>query len=121
STSSMPPRATGGSQSTVPPRKWKKRADRNEAAYNRAVELLGEEKVQEIRREWDSWETEFGGREWEQSEGVILQLIQQGLSERVIRAILPVGGSRVARLRKVLKEGIDTLHTRRSRAAPVHA
>jgi hypothetical protein len=44
-----------------------------------------------------------------------------GLSEREIRAIIPVGGSRIARLRKVLEFGIETLHTRREPAKPWHA
>ncbi|ETL33761.1 hypothetical protein L916_13864 [Phytophthora nicotianae] len=58
--------ASGGSQGQVPPRKRKKRVDRKEAA----------------------WETGVGGREWEQSEGVIYQLLQQGFSEREVRAIV---------------------------------
>ncbi|ETM36275.1 hypothetical protein L914_16998 [Phytophthora nicotianae] len=41
----------------------------------------------------NSWETGVGGREWEQSEGVIYQLLQQGFSEREVHAIVPVGGS----------------------------
>ncbi|EGZ17422.1 hypothetical protein PHYSODRAFT_462936, partial [Phytophthora sojae] len=56
-----------------------------------------------------------------QSEGVVLQLLQLGLSERVIRAIIPVGGSRVARLRKVLEVGIESLLTRRAKLTPWHA
>ncbi|ETK80343.1 hypothetical protein L915_13963 [Phytophthora nicotianae] len=63
--------ASGGSQGQVPPRKRKKRVDRKEAAYARVVETLGE-----------------GGREWEQSEGVIYQLLQHGFSEREVRAIV---------------------------------
>ncbi|ETL35064.1 hypothetical protein L916_12768 [Phytophthora nicotianae] len=58
-----------------------------------------------MREDWESWDTSQGGREWQQSEGVVLQLLRQGLSERVIRAILPVGGSRVARLKKKLESG----------------
>ncbi|KAF1782094.1 hypothetical protein GQ600_20296 [Phytophthora cactorum] len=42
-----------------------------------------------------------------------------GLSERVIRAIIPVGGSRVARLRKVLELGID--RCTRAKLTPWHA
>jgi hypothetical protein len=50
-----------------------------------------------------------------------MQLLQQGLSERMIRAIIPVGGSRVARLRGVLKDGVESLHTRRLAQKPSHA
>jgi hypothetical protein len=53
--------------------------------------------------------------------GVVMQLLQQGLSERMIRAIIPVGGSRVARLRGVLKDGVESLHTRRLAQKPSHA
>ncbi|KAF1777674.1 hypothetical protein GQ600_19704 [Phytophthora cactorum] len=53
-----------------------------------------------------------------QSEGVVMQLLQQGLSERVIRAIIAVDGYRIGRLRTVLATEIDTLHTRRERLLP---
>ncbi|XP_075924826.1 uncharacterized protein LOC116944800 [Petromyzon marinus] len=43
------------------------------------------------------------------------------LSEREILAILPVGGSRLARLRKVAADGFDSLHTRRAPITPAHA
>jgi hypothetical protein len=117
----MTQRSGGGSRSTIPQRKRKKGSDRQAAAYLRAVELLGADTVKQIRQDWESWDTNFGGREWQQSEGVVLQLIQQGLSERVIRSIIPVGGSRISRLRKVLKDGIDILHTRRLPVKPWHA
>ncbi|ETN18574.1 hypothetical protein PPTG_04141 [Phytophthora nicotianae INRA-310] len=50
-----------------------------------------------------------------------MQLLQQGLSQCDIRAIIPVGGSRVDRLRKIRELGPETWHTRRSQAAPWHA
>ncbi|EGZ21047.1 hypothetical protein PHYSODRAFT_409304, partial [Phytophthora sojae] len=71
----------GGSQNLRPIRKRKKASDRKQAAYKRAVAILGEERVQQIRRDWDSWDTSYGGKEWQQSEGVVLQLLQLGLSE----------------------------------------
>ncbi|ETI30624.1 hypothetical protein F443_22264 [Phytophthora nicotianae P1569] len=74
-----------------------------------------------MREKRDSWYTSYGGKEWQQSERVIMQLPRHGLSERVIRAILPVGGARVGRLRKVLQDGVEILHTRRERPKPAHA
>ncbi|KAF1788278.1 hypothetical protein GQ600_9326 [Phytophthora cactorum] len=50
-----------------------------------------------------------------------MQLLQQGLSERVIRAIIAVDGYRIGRLRTVLATEIDTLHTRRERLLPCRA
>jgi hypothetical protein len=88
-TGSMPPRRSGRSQSIVPPQKRKKGPSRKETAYSRAVDLLGEETVNQIGEQWATWDTGVGGKEWQHSEGVGLQLLQQGLSERVIRAIIP--------------------------------
>ncbi|KAF1784473.1 hypothetical protein GQ600_17521 [Phytophthora cactorum] len=45
----------------------------------------------------------------------------QGLSERVIKAIIPVGGTRIGRLRKMLTLGIEIFNTRRERLKPWHA
>jgi hypothetical protein len=49
--------------------------------------------------------------EWQQSEGIIINLLQNGYSEREIRAIILVSDVRINRLHNVLKNGIDTLHT----------
>ena len=105
----------------MPTRNRKKGPARNDTAYTRACQLMGEDVVKKMRSDWDSWETGRGGREWQQSEGVVLQLLQHGFSERVIKAVIPVGGSRIARLRAVIKEGIDVMHTRRVPMAPSHA
>ncbi|OWY97879.1 hypothetical protein PHMEG_00031484 [Phytophthora megakarya] len=114
-------RRGGGSRTTVPRRNRKKGPTRQEAAYARAVEKLGEDTLKEMGDDWGSWDTKYGSAEWEQSEGVVLNLLQQGFSEREIKAILPVGGSRVSRLPKVLALGVDTLHTRRQPSTPWHA
>ncbi|EEY65670.1 uncharacterized protein PITG_03183 [Phytophthora infestans T30-4] len=45
------------------------------------------------------------------SEGVVSNLLQQNLSEREIKPIIPVGGSQIARLRKTIKSGVEVLHT----------
>ncbi|KAG3102189.1 hypothetical protein PI125_g14234 [Phytophthora idaei] len=99
----MPERRGSGSQMTVATRNRKEGPDRQAAAYARAIALLGEETVKRIRNDWDSWDTGQGGKEWAKSEGAVLQLLRQGLSERVIKAIIPVGGTRIGRLRKMLK------------------
>ncbi|EEY60620.1 uncharacterized protein PITG_22996 [Phytophthora infestans T30-4] len=117
----MSSRASGGLRSTVPPRKRAKRVDRKETAYIRVCEKLGEDTVKKIRSDWDQMNTRRDGSEWQQSEGIVIQFLQQGLSEREIRAVIPVGGSRIARLRKVLEEGVETLHTRREPQRPWHA
>ncbi|KAF1787649.1 hypothetical protein GQ600_27559 [Phytophthora cactorum] len=57
----MPERRGGGSQMTVATR------NRKEAAYARAIALLGEETVKRIRNDWDSWDTAKearNGRNW---------------------------------------------------------
>jgi hypothetical protein len=77
--------------------------------------------VKKLRDDWNSWDTSYGGTEWQQSEGIVLQLLQQGLSQIEIRAISPVGGSRIDRLRKIHESGPDLWHTRRPQATPAHA
>ncbi|EGZ13897.1 hypothetical protein PHYSODRAFT_513752, partial [Phytophthora sojae] len=113
-------RRGGGSQTTAPLRKRQKGPDREEAARLRAIAKLGEDVVKKIRSDWDSWDTSYGGKEWQQSEGVVLNLLQQ-LSDREIRSILPIGGSRGTRLRKSLKSGVEHFHTRRPAQKPWHA
>ena len=105
-----------GSQQTVVQRHTKSPCDRKETALRRAIEKLGADKIATIRQDWSAIETALAGSEWQQSEGMIMNLIQIGLSEREIRAILRVG-----RLRKVVAERIDNLHTRRAPATPAHA
>ncbi|XP_078732831.1 uncharacterized protein LOC144947479 isoform X1 [Lampetra fluviatilis] len=112
---------SGGSQQNVPLRQVRERCNRKDTAMARAISILGDDAVRKIRDDWQSMETDRSGSEWQQSERIVLQMLQQGLSERVIRAIIPVGGSRIHRLRKVLENGIETLHTRRPPKVPHHA
>ncbi|GMF38480.1 unnamed protein product [Phytophthora fragariaefolia] len=116
----MMQRRGGGSQTTAPGRKRLKGPDRQEAARHRAIAKLGEDVMNKIRSDWDTWDTSYGDNEWQQSEGVVRSLPQQ-LSDREIRSILPIGGSRVTRLRNCLKSGIDHFHTRRVVSKPCHA
>ncbi|OWY91974.1 hypothetical protein PHMEG_00039207 [Phytophthora megakarya] len=89
-------RRGGGSRTTVRRRNRKKGHTRQEAVYARAVENLGEDTLKKMRDDWGS----------------------KVFSEREIKAILLVGGSRVSRLRKILALGVDTLHSRRQPPTP---
>lgn len=77
--------------------------------------------MKKTRQNWDSWQTFRCGKEWQQSEGVVMQLLQHKLSERMIRMTIPVGGSRVTRLNGISKLGVETLYTRRLVQKPSHA
>ncbi|OWZ21052.1 Cleavage inducible protein [Phytophthora megakarya] len=89
--------------------------------YPGIEKMGGEEAVVSIRSSWDSSETGYRGREWQSSEGVVMNLIEQGLSEREIRRFISVGGSRISRFRKAIESGIDSLHSRCSASKPSHA
>ncbi|CAK9229444.1 unnamed protein product [Sphagnum troendelagicum] len=65
--------------------------------------------------------THWARFKWQQSEGIVINLLQSKYSEHKIRAIIPVGGARVNRLRNVFKNDINTLHTRRPPHIPIHA
>ncbi|ETP21200.1 hypothetical protein F441_05217 [Phytophthora nicotianae CJ01A1] len=56
----MAPRRSGGSQTTIPPRRPRKVHDRDEAAYLQAVAKLGLETTKQLRADWDSWDTGYG-------------------------------------------------------------
>ncbi|KAG2885125.1 hypothetical protein PC119_g15542 [Phytophthora cactorum] len=47
----------------MPQRKRKKTSGRKAAAYERAVAILDEERVKQIRQDWDTWDTGQGGKE----------------------------------------------------------
>ena len=114
----------GGSQQTVIQRVRRQQGEpksRKESALQRVISKLGEARVEKIRTDWGAMESGVGGSEWMQSEGIIISLLQCGLSEIEIRAVIPVGGSKIDRLRKMLHNGIETLHTRRPPRVPAHA
>ncbi|ETK70655.1 hypothetical protein L915_22018, partial [Phytophthora nicotianae] len=67
---------SGGSRATVPPGSRKKGLSRDKSAYQRAISILGEAVVKDVREKWDSWDISYGGKEWQQSEGVVMQLLQ---------------------------------------------
>jgi hypothetical protein len=66
-------------------------------------------------------ETDRVGAEWQESKGMIVNMIQSGFLEHEIRAVMPVGGSKISQLHKALQDGIDTLHIRRPLCVPTHA
>lgn len=50
----------------------------------------------ELRESWSWMDIKFSGLEWEQSEGVVIGLLNQGLSQKEIKALLLVGGYRIS-------------------------
>lgn len=88
--------------------------------FQRACAILGEEAVQHIRSTYNELNSNWGGSEHAIADGMIMSLMQQ-LPDLQVRAVLGIGGSRIARLKKVLAEGIDSLHTRVPHQTPWHA
>jgi len=64
--------------------------------------------------------THWVGFKGQQLEGIIINLLQSEYSKRKIRAIIPVGSARINQLRNVLKNDINTLHTRCPPHIPIH-
>jgi hypothetical protein len=88
-----------------------------ESAKQRVMEKLGsQEQVSEVQESWTKLKTKRGERDWEKANGIILNLIDVGLSEIEIRSILPVGSSRIQRLRSY-----DPSVAPISSGAPLHA
>jgi hypothetical protein len=99
----------------------KKKTDQKMNALERVVKKMGEESFNALKKTWNAMKTGYGEAKWEQGEGVILGLTTQGYSDREIKALLGVGGSRVSRLRKIHKDGTwDGSHTRRPMKVPHH-
>jgi hypothetical protein len=83
---------------------------------------MGEESLNALKETWNAMKTGYSEAEWEHGEGVILGLMVQGYSNREIKALLGIGGSRVSRLRKIHKDGTwDGSHTRCPMKVPHHA
>jgi hypothetical protein len=100
----------------------KKKTDRKTNALERVVKKMGEKSLNALKETWNAMKTGYGEAEWEQGEGIILRLMAQGYSDREIKALLGVGGSRVSQLRKIHKDGTwDGSHTRRPMKVPHHA
>ena len=114
---------SSGSQQTVLQQSTKKKTKedhKKNGALSRGIQLLWEQIVHAIRKLWDSMETKHAASVWEQSKGIIINLIQQNIPKNVFRAIVHVGGSLIGRLIKVVKNGIEMLHTRCGLRIPHH-
>ncbi len=99
----------------------KKKTDQKTNALERAMKKMGEESFNALKETWNAMKMRYDEAEWEQGERVILGLMAQGYSDREIKALLGVGGSRVSRLRKIHKDGTwDESHTRRPMKVPHH-
>ncbi|KAJ1387815.1 hypothetical protein B484DRAFT_303779, partial [Ochromonadaceae sp. CCMP2298] len=111
----------GGSRQLVPTRNTKT-SDRSTNARIRAEEKLGQEGLEMLAKDFVAWDSNFGDAEWQLCDGIILTLLRQGLSQIEIRAVLPVGGSRVFRLQQALKDpNYSALPSRRVRGSTWHA
>ncbi|ETN15944.1 hypothetical protein PPTG_06205 [Phytophthora nicotianae INRA-310] len=106
----------GGSAQTIPSRR--RAVSRKSSPIDRARETLGEETVPQLQQTFRSLDSTWGGSEHDQAEGMVLSLVRQGVADAQIRAIFGVGGSMIQRLKGVIKNGIDTLHTRRRGTTP---
>ncbi|KUF92160.1 hypothetical protein AM588_10003500 [Phytophthora nicotianae] len=107
----------GGSAQTIPSRR--RAVSRKSSPIDRARETLGEETVRQLQQTYRSLDSTWS--EHDQAEGMVLSLSRQGVADAQIRAIFGVGGSMIQRLKGVIKNGIDTLHTRHRGTTPKHA
>lgn len=55
--------------------------------------------LNKVQKSWMNLNTEHGGTGWEKGNGILINLLDIGLSEIEIRSNLPVGESRINRLR----------------------
>jgi hypothetical protein len=90
-------------------------------ALERVITKIGQDAIDKIHVDWASMETDCANAKWQQLEGIIMNLIWSGFSKCEIQAILPLSGSKISQLRKVLQDGIDMLHTRHPPCVPTHA
>jgi hypothetical protein len=60
------------------------------------VKKMGKESFNALKETWNAMKTGYGEAKCEQGEGVIMGLMVQGYSNREIKALLGVGGSRVS-------------------------
>lgn len=88
----------GKSSSTISTRRTKKKSKREFQvnAYNRVVgKVGGPNAASELQQIWEHMDRHYGGLEWGKYEGVVIGLINQGLSQCEIKALLGVGGYRI--------------------------
>jgi hypothetical protein len=66
----------------------KKKTDRKTNALERVVKKMGEESLNALKETWNAMKTGYDEAEWEQGEGVILGLMEQGYSDERLRPSL---------------------------------
>jgi hypothetical protein len=96
-------------------------ANQQAVALEPVIIRIGQDAIDKIRADWVFMETDWASAEWQQSEGIIMNMIQSEFLKHEIWAVLPLGGSKINRLHKVLQDGIDMLHTRHPPCIPAHA
>lgn len=68
-----------GSYQCVSQSNTKKNSNPHDNAMKKAILILGQESIAELRTKWDTMNTKYGGEEWQQGEGIVLGLMHQGL------------------------------------------
>jgi hypothetical protein len=56
---------------------------------------MGQEAINQIQADWISMATHWVGSEWQQSEGIIINLLQSEYSKHEIWAIILVNNARI--------------------------
>ena len=93
--------SSGGSESTKVKRRVRAKKPKAVLFQDAAVDALGEEGAAAHRRKWEEFETGYGQKHQEKGNGIILSLIDSGLSTIAIRGALgKVGQTRIDKLRK---------------------
>ena len=78
--------------------------------------------MEDLRKQYMKLDTGPKGTEIDIGEGFIVALLSQNYTERMIRILLGVGGSKIQRLRNIISNGgLEGFHTRKARAPPHHA
>lgn len=96
--------------------------DRNANALKRMHSQLGEKKVNYLKAKWAALTTteEVNSADWRAADNILKSLITIGFSQIEIRSLFPVGGSRINRLTKELKDP-ETHLNKKARAEPWHS
>ena len=80
--------SSGGSESTKVKRRVRAKKPKAVLFWDAAVDALGEEGAAAHRRKWEEFETGYGQKHYEKGNGIILSLIDSGLSTIAIRGAL---------------------------------
>lgn len=74
------------------------------------VKIGGQEVVDELRQTWSRMDIGYGGLEWEKSEGVIINLLNQGLSQKEIKSFFVYWRLSIDRLKKAIDSKFLKFH-----------